>query len=277
VSEPIALFNHLCNRVFDLGLSPLVGLGETLQVVVVALLVGAAVAAVFHFTLDRNRLQRARTDLRASLFEVWLYRHDPMVVLRAQWELVRANGRYVSALAPALLIGMVLVAPILVQSYHRFGVAPVPEGTETLLTVELGDAGDVSVEPELVWESGRGSITAMVREPVANRVVWRLRPDEPGIHTLKIVRGTRVEEFPLFAGSFLGQSLTQTRQPSSWRSLMQPRGAALAANSGVQRISVDYQEVDEEWLWPLTLVSLLAALATNRAINASTPRRMQDE
>ena len=275
MSDLIEYFNRLSNGIFDMGLSPFAGLGETVQVVVVALLIGAAVAAVFHCILDWNRLQRARTDLRANLFEVWLYRHDPMIVLWAQWELVRANVRYVSTLAPALLVGMVLVAPILVQSYHRFGVEPVPEGTETLLIVELGDGGgDVSVAPELVWENGRGAITAMVREPVASRVVWRLRPGEPGIHTLNIVRGTRVEEFPLFAGSSLGQSVAQTRQPSSWRSLIQPRGAALAANSGVERISVDYPEADEDWLWSLTLVSLLAALVTNRAINVSRPQRM---
>ena len=56
-----------------------------------------------------------------------------------------------------------------------------------------------------------------------------------------------------------------------------PIARAGNATRARRRLSVDYQEVDEEWLWPLTLVSLLAALATNRAINASTPRRMQDE
>ncbi len=267
----IVHFNRLCNGAFDAGLTPFAGLGEYAQVTVIALFVGVAVALVFNRVLDRPKLERARRDLRACLFEIWLYRHDPGVVLRAQWELMKANGRYVRATLPALLVAMLVVSPVLVQSYHRFGLDPVADGSTVLLTVELGDGviddfGEAV--PELVWEGGRGAVTAMVREPSANRVVWRLRPTESGTHTLHLVRGGKSETFPLCVAPLKNGSVIESRLARSWRLLAQPRGAGLEMDSGYRRISVDYPDADSVWLIWLTVISLLAALVANRVRSA---------
>jgi hypothetical protein len=268
----IAHFNRLCNGAFDAGLAPFAGLGEYAQVTVIALFVGVAVALVFNRVLDRTKLKRARRDLRSCLFEIWLYRHDPGVVLRAQWELMKANGRYVSAILPPLLIAMLAISPVLVQSYHRFGLDPVPDGATALLTVELGDGvaidGFAEAVPELVWDGGRGTVTAMVRQPSANRVVWRLHPTKPGTHTLHIVRGGKSETFPLYVAPLKSESVIESRLARSWRLLAQPRGTVLGGDSGYRRISIDYPEADSGWLIWLTVTSLLAAVIVNRVGSA---------
>ena len=248
---------------------------------VVALFVGVAVALVFNYILDKTRLERSRRDLRACLFEIWLYRHDPAIVMKSQWALMRANGRYIRVLFPTLLVAMLIISPVLVQSYHRFGLEPLASGTEALLSVELerqASSGDFArTVPELVWANGRGSVTAMVRKPSVNQVVWRLKPSEAGIHTLHLVGGARIEAFPLYVGSRHDDSVTQARQATTWRSLLQPRGAELAADSGLRRVWVDYPEADSAWLIWLTAVSLLAALVTNRFASRWRQRRVRGE
>lgn len=268
----IANFNRLCNGAFDAGLTPFAELGEYAQITVIALFVGVAVALVFNRVLDKTKLKRARRDLRSCLFEIWLYRHAPGVVLRAQWELMKANGRYVSATLLPLLVAMLTVSPVLVQAYHRFGLDPVPDGSTALLTVELGDIAAIDdfteAVPELVWDGGRGTVTAMVREPSANRVVWRLRPTESGTHTLHLVRGGKSETFPLYVAPLKSQSVIESRLARSWRLLTQPRGRVLGADSGYRRINIDYPEADSGWLIWLTVTSLLAALIANRVGSA---------
>ena len=268
----ISQFNRVCNGAFDAGLYPFTGLGELAQVVVIALFIGVTVALVFNFVLDRARLEHARRDLRASLFEIWLYRHDPVVVMKAQWELMKANGRYMRALFPPLCVAMLVISPVLIQSYHRFGLEPVAIGSDTLLTVEMrwnGMATEDFAEavPELVWASGGGAVTAIVREPSVSQVVWRLRATESGTHTLHLVRGGKREAFPLYVATLQNESVIEARLASSWRLLAKPRGAALEMDSGYRRISVDYPEADSAWLVWLTVVSLFAALIANRLIS----------
>ena len=263
--------NRFSNGVYDAVLAPLGPLGDGAQLVAVSVVLGVAVTLLFKVLLDKPRLESARNDLRASLFEIWLYRHEPGVVLRAEWELVRANGRYVGALFPPLCVAMLVVSPLLVQSFHRFGLEPIAPGSEVLLTAQLavgaatGDA--VTAPPELEWTSGRGEVTATVRKPSVDQLVWRLRPHEAGIHTLRLSRGAQAETMPLHVGSTHGESVVQARETSPWRLLVQPRGAALASGSGLERVTLEYPEADTTWLVWLTVVSLLATLITNRFVS----------
>ncbi len=271
----IDYLNRLENAVFDACLAPPGMLGEGAQLVTVALAIGVAASLVFNGLLNRARLEDARRDLRACLLEIWLYRHEPGVLLRAEWELVRANGRYVRALFPPLLVAVLIVSPLVLQSYHRFGLLPIPSGSDILLTAELtavAARGDrTGAMPELVWARGRGEVTATVRKPSVAQIVWRLRPLEPGIHALHLVRGAHLEPFPLHVGPAGGESVTQARERSPWRALVQPRGAVLARDSGLRRIFVEYPKASPGWLVRLTVISLIAAMATLRLVPRRTP------
>ena len=249
------------NGLFDACLFLPGALGESAAMGAVALLLGVVTAAVFHRLADRPGLAAALRDLRAGLLETWLYRHDPALVLRAQWQLVRANGRYLRGLLPPLVVAAAVAAPVLVQSWHRFGLEPLPPGAEVLLTAELEAGAGGLPWPELAWTTGRGEVTAIVREPSVGRVVWRLRPQEPGVHTLHLTGPSGSEAFPLFVGA-AGNSIAASRESSPWRLLVHPRGPPLPAGSGLRRIWVEYPRSGAERLiWPAAL-SLVAAFVT---------------
>ena len=252
----------LANRLFDAGLSLPGVLGRSAEMAAVALFLGVVTAAVFHRLADRSALGAARRELRASLLEIWLYRHDPVLVLRAEWELVRANGRCLRKLLLPLALSAAVAAPVLVQSWHRFGLEPAAPGAEILMTAELAAPAGDSPWPPLVWAEGRGEVTAVVRQPSADRIVWRLRPLEPGLHTLHLAGPSGVEAFPLVAGAAPG-SIAASRESSLWRLLIHPRGRPLPAGSGLRRIRVEYpRSAAGRLIWPAAL-SLAAAFVTH--------------
>lgn len=256
---------RLANGLFDACLAVPGVLGENAQIAAVALFLGVVPAAAFHLLADRPGLRAGLGDLRASLLEIWLYRHDPVLVLRAEWELIRANGRCLRKLLAPLVVSAAVAAPVLVQSWHRFGLEPLTPGTDVLLTAER-QAGAGGPWPELVWAEGRGEVTAVVRQPSVDRIVWRLRPLEPGIHTLHLAGPPGVEPFPLFVGAAPG-SIAASRESSPWRLLIQPRGQPLAAAPGLRRIWVEYPRSGaERRIWPAAL-SLLAAFVTYRLLD----------
>ena len=238
----IAALNGLANRLFDAGLSLPGVLGPAAEIAAVALFLGVVTAAVFHRFADRSALRESRRALGAGLLEIWLYRHAPALVLRAEGRLLRANLRYLRGLLPPLALSATLAAPVLIQSWHRFGLEPAPPGAEVLLTAELEAGAGDPAWPELVWEAGKGEVTAVVRQPSVDRIVWRLRPREAGIHSLGLAGANGSESFPLLAGAAPG-SITASRESSPWRLLVHPRGPPLPAESGLRRVWVEYPPV----------------------------------
>ena len=255
----------LANGLFDACLAVPGALGEWVQVAAVAVALGVVPAAAFHLVADRPGLRADLRDLRASLLEIWLYRHDPVLVLRAEWELVRANGRCLGKLLLPLALSAAMAAPVLVQSWHRFGLQPLPPGEDVLLTAEL-ESGAGGSWPGLAWAQGRGEVTAVVRQPSADRIVWRLRPLEPGVHALHLDGPFGVEAFPLSVGAARG-SIAASRESSPWRLLIRPRGRPLPEGTGLRRIWVEYpRSGGTRLIWPGVL-SLAAALVAYRLLD----------
>ena len=269
----ITYLNRLFSQAFDALLTPFAYLGRTAEVLAVAAVLGLLVALVFGCLVDRERLRRARNDLRAALLEIWLYRRDPRVVLQAEKALLVANLAYLRAFFVPLAGALLLAAPLLVQSHFRFGLTPVPAGAEVLLTAELDPARSrlEEMDPAVSWARGTGQVSPPMREPARHRVVWRVRPGGPGPHLLRLAGGGREVEFPLCAGSCEG-SVATARTASPYRHLLEPRADPLGPDSVFRRVWVDYPDADAGWLFWLTVGSLVAALVTSRLLGRRAPQ-----
>lgn len=117
----------------------------------------------------------------------------------------------------------------------------------------------------------------MCPRPAGDRIVWRLRPLETGIHSLRLAGPSGSEAFPLVAGG--PGRIVASRESSPWRLLIHPRGRPLGAGSGLRRVWVEYPRSGAgQLIWPAAL-SLLAALATYRLMerrNRDRPARRTD-
>ena len=176
------------NDAFDAYMAPLAVLGRWAEILGVAAVLGIVVSLIFAALVRGERLRQARDELWAALFEIWLYRREPLLVWQAQLALLKANLRYSSILLVPLGFSLLASAPLLIQAHYRFALAPIPSGAETLLTAVLArPAADVAqMDCKIEWVQGVGVLSPSVREPALHRLVWRLQPEGSGEHVLRV-------------------------------------------------------------------------------------------
>ena len=256
------------NYAFDACIAPLAALGRWAEILGVAAVLGIVVSLIFAALVRGERLRQARDALWAALFEIWLYRREPLLVWQAQLALLKANLRYSSILLVPLVLSLLASTPLLIQAHYRFAFAPIPSGGETLLTAVLArPTADVAqMDCKLEWVQGAGELSPSVREPALHRLVWRLRPEGSGEHVLRLTGCGPTVEFPLYVGGFAG-SIAPARQAGVLAHLLAPRTLPLKDDSGWGRMYVEYPRAGIEWLIWLTVVSLLCAFGVSRLVS----------
>ena len=264
----ILYYNRLANYAFDVCMVPLAALGRWAEILGVAVVLGIVVALIFAALVRRERLRQARDELWAALFEIWLYRREPLLVWQAQLALLKANLRYSSILLVPVVLSLLASAPLLIQAHYRFALVPIPSGAETLLTAVLAQpAADMAyMDCKLEWVQGAGVLSPSVREPVLHRLVWRLRPKGSGEHVLRLTGCGQTVKFPLYVGGFAG-SIAPARQVGVLAHLFAPRALPLEDDSGWGRIYVEYPRAGIERLVWLTVCSLLCAFVVSRLVS----------
>ena len=263
----VLYYNRLANYAFDACMVPLAALGRWAEILGVAVVLGIVVSLIFTALVRGERLRQARDELWAALFEIWLYRREPLLVWQAQLALLKANLRYSGILLVPLVLSLLASAPLLIQAHYRFALAPIPSGAETLLTAVLArPAADVAqMDCKLEWVQGAGVLSPSVREPALHRLVWRLRPEGSGEHVLRVTGCGQTVEFPLYVGGFAG-SIAPARQAGVLAHLLAPRALPLKDDSGWGHIYVEYPRAGIERLVWLTVCSLLCAFVVSRLV-----------
>ena len=269
-------YNRLANYAFDACMAPLAALGRWAEILGVAAVLGIAVSLIFAALVRRERRRQASDELWAALFELWLYRREPLLVWQAQLALLKAHLRYSKILLAPLVLSLLASAPLLIQAHYRFAFAPIPSGAETLLTAvlarppadraQMGFTAPLGANCKLEWAQGAGALSPSVREPALHRLVWRLRPEGSGKHILRLTGCGQTVEFPLYVGGFAG-SIAPARQAGILAHLFAPRTRPLKDDSDWGRIYVEYPHTGFAWLVWLTVVSLLCAFVVSQLVS----------
>ncbi|MCC7262159.1 MAG: hypothetical protein IT369_06515 [Candidatus Latescibacteria bacterium] len=266
-----ALPGALGNSLFDLLCALPAFLGEGGVLVWVSVVLGVAMVLVFRALVDRPRLDAARNALRAALLEMWLFRHDPWVVLWAEGDLARANLRYLGALVLPLAAALLLAAPLLLQAEARWGLQAIMPGKPVLVVAELEPGADLEVQ--LAWAHGEGAISPPVRQPGRHRVIWRVEPALAGELQLRLQGAAGTETLPLQVGA-AGHGIGAVRSKELVAQLLAPRSAGLEPGSVFRRLEVHYPEAPADWIWWLSLTSLAAAWLANLLAEVLRPRKV---
>ncbi len=259
MSHAVFQFNHLMNEAFDLFMRALAWGGEPTQILGSSVALGIGIALIFSLTLNITQLKKAQNELRSALYEIWLYRIDPWLILRAQKALFMANLRYLKTLALPLTLAIVVSVPLFVQMHFRFGLQKLTPGTQILLSAEIDDSATWgTTPPQLQWVKGHGEVQAVVHQPALRRIVWRLQPQTQGENMVALYLGDQQIDFPLYAGNYQGSVITsRTRHPL--KHLLHPRGRPLADDLNCQQVYIGYPSSPANWLLWFTLSSLIVA------------------
>ena len=148
----MSLLNRVVATVLEALLWPFRGLPTLVGLAFVALLTAVVVLLVYRKTSDQGGITAVRRRIVASLLEMRLFRDDPVIVLRAQGQVLKASFRYFRySLIPLAWILLPLVV-LFIHLDRIYGHDPLAPGEAAILTVEAEEVGD------LVLASGLGGI-----------------------------------------------------------------------------------------------------------------------
>lgn len=150
----------------------------------------AGIASLWSFRrwCDMRKLRILANRVIAHLLEIQLFSDEPALLLRAQRDLLVANGRFLKALAgPSLLLSLPFL-PCLVALNAMFARAPLPVGHAAVVTLKLSESAQRGArDPELIAPPGIRVEAEPVHVLRLHEMSWRLRPTRAAAGELQIL------------------------------------------------------------------------------------------
>ena len=240
------------------------------SLIVVAAATGVLSTAVIRRTTDAVRLKRARKRIAAHLLEFRLFFDEPVLVWRAQVELLLENVRFIRLLLPAMLLVAVPLWWVILQLEFIYGLRPVRPGESALVTAQLTRPIQQTDRFEL-----RGTVDVSIETPPVrvqhdNQVSWRVRGVRDSREELKLaINGYWFEK------AFVTGPAPKVLSPRRWHSIMTsilyPEESRLPGED-LNWVEVSYPDAGSGWLIWFTAISTCAAVASMKFIPAATQR-----
>lgn len=246
----------------DLGMTALWSL------VPLSILVGIAALAVFRYASDQAAIRRSKGLVFAHLLEFRLFMDEPRLILRAQRDLIVANGRLLKHLMRPVLILLVPMALLLAVMDAFYSRAPLPLRQAAIVTIQVTDPA--APAPSLTVPAGITLETPAVRIVNERQISWRIRPVEPSSGALRFVSAGNILTKTISAGSGI-RYISQTRFGSFSNFLLHPTEWPFSA-AAIEWVEVRYPSaviLRVHWLVWFFGVSMLSALLLRRRFRVS--------
>lgn len=250
----------MITRAFDLFFAPFAG-HPWLGLAAISLVTGLVALLVFRYTSNQRRIQEVKRQIIAHLLEVWLYRDEMSVVLRAQGAILRDNLRYLGLALVPLACMLLPMAALLIHTDLRYGHRALAVGERAIVAVKL----PFGVSPEdvkLTAPEGIAVDTPAVRIPSEGEVDWRLRATARGRHALRFTVGSAEVTKEVVVGEPMAR-LSAARVRGGVAHFLHPGEPPLPAGAPVQSISITYPESSlsllgrtMHWIWPWLVLSM---------------------
>lgn len=249
----MSVLNGLLRPLFDLLLTPFRSLPPIVGVVVVSLVGAVGMLLVFKATSNQEKLEAVKRQIHACLFEIRLFSDDLRAILRAQFEILVHNAKYLGLSLVPMLWMIVPLTLVIAQLQFHYGYEGLAPGQDFLVKVQLaeGGAGQGGQRPAASLDAPRGLKieTPAVWIPSEREFAWRLRAEEQGDYDLTFKLGGQE-----FKKSVQVSSIVQRRSPvryasGFWNNLLYPAEDPLPKDGPIASITVGYREASVPLLW----------------------------
>jgi hypothetical protein len=191
--------NRIVTLCFDLLLAPF-GEHRSAGLLGASLACGALLALLYHATSDPARIRRTRDLFKARVLEMRLYPDDIVLITRALFGALAAQGSFLRAAARPMVVVALVAVPMFVQVEARYARAPLEPGGRTLVVASLKPDLDVRTVPALLTGTDAAAVDERnVRASAAREIVWRVDVRREGVHPLELRVFDRVYRFDLSA------------------------------------------------------------------------------
>jgi len=242
----VATWNRLSSALFDRLLAPFGHAPAWFDLLLWPVLAGMLALVVYKYASHQRGIERTKERIKAHLYEVRLFGHDPLAVLSATGRILFHNAIYLGHNLLPMAVALVPMLALLSQLEANYAFAPAPVGAVELLRLELDPAAGVSPrEVRLELPAGVALDAPPVRT-VEGEVFWRLRAERAGDHRLAIHVGDELVEKGWAVGG--APRKIPLMRSKALDALLYPGEPALAASSRVRRVWIAHPERELAWL-----------------------------
>lgn len=264
LSPVLAFLNPAFTAVGDAVYAGLSRLPAWAGLALLSAVCGVIMLAVYRYTSNQAAIGRARDAMSANLLALKLFKDDLGVAFRCQGRLFAALLRWQWHMLRPMSLLVVLLLPVFAQMGTRYQWRPLRPGEQSLVRVNLRNAGpDVSAA---TLAPCPGVADAVGPVPGGGQLVWRIHAGEPGRYVLRFeVAGETIEKELVIGPPF--RRVSAERPDRCWTAqLLHPVERPLPARGPVRSIEIAYGGVESHicganwWILTFFVVSLIAAL-----------------
>ena len=246
-----------------------------LMLTVLSLAAGAGALWVFGRFSDQDAIRNARRKLRAHLYELSLFAHDPVLIWRAQKQLLTWNARYLAlTLKPAVIL-TIPMALLLIQLDTVYGRRPLRPGESAIVAARFTPAVDFNASLLSLDAPGGATVeTPPVRLSEEHEVCWRVRVQRSLAGVLHVRAAGRSYDKSLVAAGGLAY-VPARRVNSRLKQLWHP-GESVLPGDTVEWIEVGYPAAEIRvfgwrihWLLWFFVVSMTGALMFRKRLGVT--------
>jgi len=276
LAHAVVWLNAVANALGGWLLAPIAVLPGWLSATIVSAATGVLLLLVYKYTSNQRAIKRVRSDIKANLLALKLFKDNVAVTLRAQGRLFIGAFRLLVLAVVPMLVMVVPVLLLLGQLALWYQARPLKVGEDAVVTLKLNGASD-SAWPDvrLVPSDAVEIATGPVRVQSKREVCWIITARESGYHQLVFQTDGQAVEKDLAVGDGFMRVSTE-RPPWSWSEvLLHPAEAPFDPDSTVQSIDIDYPQRSswtsgtDWWVYYWFVVSMIAALCFHRVLGVN--------
>jgi hypothetical protein len=235
-------WNAVTSSAFDVVLAPFGHGPAWFDLLFWPVLAGVMALLVYKRLSNQKGIERVKRVIAVHLYEIRLFRHDPLQVVGSTGRIFVSNTRYLGLNLVPLAVLLVPMLAVLIQLEANYAFAPAPVGTVDLLEVRLDPNSGVSPrQVQLELPDGIALDAPPVRT-ADGEIFWRLRAEAAGDHELAIRIGSETLTKTWAVGG--PPRKVPVMRTKGWEALLYPGEPALGRGSPVHTISLAYPERD---------------------------------
>jgi len=266
LTQLVVWLNTIANISAAALLAPLAFLPGWLSATIVAAITGVLMLLIYKYTSNQSAIQRVRSDIKANLLALSLFKENVGVSLRSQGRLLFGVVRLLAHSLRPMLVMIIPVSLLLAQLALWYQARPLHVGEDAIITVHLKhDERDSLSKVQLASATGFDATIGPVRVPAKQMICWTIQATSAGSHRMSFTIDGKTFDKELVVGD--GFMPTSLERPNwDWyAALWNPRERPFAVTSPVQSIEVLYPARlswvtgSQTWIWYWFAVSLAVA------------------
>jgi hypothetical protein len=276
LTQVVVWLNAVANALGGVLLAPVGVLPGWLSATLVGAATGLLMLVVFKYTSNQRAIKAVRSDIKAHLLALKLFKDSAWVTLRAQGRVLLGALRLMALALVPMLVMVVPVCLILGQLSLWYQARPLRVGEEAVVTLKLNGGTDTPFPEVYLQPTDALTVTiGPVRVQSKREVCWNVKARQEGQHRVVLrVNGQEAEKELAVGDGFQRVSL---RRPAwDWSdALLYPAEPPFAPDSPIASVEIDYPprpswaSGTRGWLIYWFLVSLVAALCFRRLVNVN--------